>query len=339
MSSHTSKRALVGVLSISLSAVSLLAAAPRTITATVPNGAVRLAVTLDLPDAPGRHPVVLALHASGAGERDFPSYRHLAQILPARGIGVLRYDRRGSGSSTGDFQRASFPDLASDARAVIQWARKLDSVDPRRVALWGMSQGGWIAPLVAARDRSIAALALVSGAGGTPAEQMIFSARTALREAGYPAEVVERAIGLRRAVDAYYAGRMMRAEVARLLASARSEPWFELTYLPPEPPRDVKSSKWYYQFAFDPAASIARVNAPVLLVFGERDPWIPIGESIAAWKSRTKGELTVRRIPGANHFMAGTTEPAHDLDAEPVSEEYTRVVTDWLARKLAADGR
>jgi uncharacterized protein len=214
----------------------VLSAAPRTITGTVPNGNVKLAATLDLPDGPGPHPVVVALHASGAGERDFTSYRHLAQVLPARGIGVARYDRRGSGASTGNFERASFPDLASDARAVIRWARSLDSVDPRRVALWGMSQGGWIAPLVAAQDRSIAAVVVVSGAGVTPAEQMIFSAETALREAGYSAEVIERAISLRRTVDAYYAGKKSREEVAALLASVRSEPWYDLTYLRPRAP-------------------------------------------------------------------------------------------------------
>jgi pimeloyl-ACP methyl ester carboxylesterase len=286
----------------------VLSAAPRTITGTVPNGNVKLAATLDLPDGPGPHPLVVALHASGAGERDFPSYRHLAQVLPARGIGVVRYDRRGSGASTGDFERASFPDLASDARSVVRWARGPRSVDRRRVALWGMSQGGWIAPLVAAQDPSIAGVVIVSGAGVTPAEQMIYSAETALREAGHPREVIERAARLRRAVDGYYAGMRSREEVAALLASARSEPWYDLTYLRPELPRDVKSSKWYYQFAFDPATSIAKVKAPVLLLFGERDPWIPVNESTSVWRARARADLTIRRIPGTNHFMAATTD-------------------------------
>ena len=326
--------ALIGSLSVLVCSAFALTGAPRTITGTVPNGKVRLAATLDLPDGPGPHPVVVVLHASGAGEREFPSYRHLARVLPALGIGVVRFDRRGSGASTGDFERASFPDLASDARAVIRWARGFDSVDRRRVALWGMSQGGWVAPLVAAQDPSIAAIAMVSGAGVTPAEQMIFTAETALREAGYPSEIVERAARLRRAMDAYYAGRKTREEVAALLASARSEPWYQLTDLPPEPPRDVKSSKWYYQFAFDPAESIAQIQAPVLLLFGERDPWIPIERSIFAWKARAKSDPMIRRISGANHFMARTTDAAHDLDPEPVSDEYTRVLTEWLAQTL-----
>src|SRR5215470_15631102 len=253
----------------------LMSGTSRTVEGIVSNGGVKLAVSPDLPNGSGPHPVVLVLHASGAGERGFEAYRHLAQVLPADGIGVARYDRRGSGASTGDFERASFFELASDARAIIGWLRGLNAVDGRRVGLLGMSQGGWIAPLVAAQDSSIACVVIVSGAGVTPAEQMIFSARTALREAGYSEEVIEQAVRLRRAVDAYYAGTRKREDVAELLASARSEAWYPLAFIPSELPRDIKNSKWYYQFSFDPAESITKIKAPVLLLFAERDPWIP----------------------------------------------------------------
>jgi pimeloyl-ACP methyl ester carboxylesterase len=317
--------------------VTATAAAPsQTRTAIVPNGRVRLAVTLDLPDGRGPHPVLVLLHAAGAGERDFPSYRHLAQVLPARGIGVLRYDRRGSGRSTGDFTRASFPDLASDAQAVIAWARGIPSVDRRRIGVWGMSQGGWIAPIVASRDPAIAAVVIVSGAGTTPADQMIFTARTALREAGYPDAVIDRAVDLRRSVDAFYAGTKTRDEVAALLSAARAEPWFPLTSLQPELPADPRASQWYYQYSFDPVESIEKVRAPVLLLFGERDPWIPVDDALRTWKTRAKTDVTVRRIPDVNHFLAQTTDPAHDSDPAPASPEYTRVVTEWLAATFAS---
>ena len=306
----------------------------RAIASTVVNGDVRLAATLDLPRTKGTHPVVVVVHASGAPLRSFAAYRWLADTLPAHGIGVARYDRRGSGASGGDFERASFPALASDAEAVVRWLRTLKSVDASRIAIWGMSQGGWIAPLVAADDPRIAALVIVSGAGTTPADQMIFTARTALREGGYSEDVVEKAVGLRRAVDDYFAGRRPRTEVERALQAASAEPWFPLAAIPTELPEDVASSKWYYQFAFDPASSIARTSAPVLLLFGQRDPWISAADSIAVWTKRPAGNVTVRKIAGANHFMAATTDPAHDLDAEPVSAEYSGVLTDWLVGTL-----
>jgi pimeloyl-ACP methyl ester carboxylesterase len=304
-------------------------------TANVANGDIRLAATLDLPKGPGPHPIVVALHVSGAGERDFPSYTHLAKTLPAQGIGVLRYDRRGSGASTGNFDTAGFPDLAADARAVLDWARGLENVDDRRIILWGMSQGGWIAPLLAAEDTTIASVVIVSGAATTPAAQMIFSTRTALREAGYSDEVIERATLLRQEYDVYFAGKVKRDEIAELLAHARSEPWFPLAFLPEEPPADVKQSKWYYQFDFDPADAIVKVRAPVLLLFAERDPWIPIEPSISIWKKQNPTNLTISIVPGTNHFMTATTDPARDSDAEPISEEYTEIMIQWLKGVLS----
>lgn len=296
----------------------------------VPNGDVRLAATLDLPKGPGPHPIVLVLHVSGVGQRDFPSYRHLAKTLPAKGIGVVRYDRRGSGGSTGNFDTASFPDLASDARAILDWTRRLGLVDNRRIILWAMSQGGWIAPLLAAEDTTIAGVVIVSGAATTPAEQMIFGAQFALRQAGYPDEVIERATLLRQEYDVYCAGKMDRSEIAELLSVARSEPWFPLAFLPEEPPDDITQSKWYYQYDFDPAEAISNVRAPVLLLFAERDPWIPIEQSISIWKKRRPTNLTTLIVPGTNHFMAKTTDPAHEADAEPISGEYTKILVKWL---------
>ena len=296
----------------------------------VPNGDVRLATTLDLPKGPGPHPIVLVLHASGAGLRDFPSYRHLAKTLPAKGIGVVRYDRRGSGGSTGNFETASFPDLASDARAVLDWTRRLGTVDHQHIILWAMSQGGWIAPLLAAEDTTIAGVVIVSGAATTPAQQMIFSAQFALREAGYPNEVIERATLLREEYDMYCAGKMDRNEIAELLATARTEPWFPLAFLPQEPPDEITQSKWYYQYDFDPAEAISEVRAPVLLLFAERDPWIPIEQSISIWHKRRPTNLTTMIVPGTNHFMAKTIGAAHQSDAEPISGEYSKIFVKWL---------
>jgi pimeloyl-ACP methyl ester carboxylesterase len=144
---------------------------------------------------------------------------------------------------------------------------------------------------------------------------MIYSAATALREVGYPGPVIERAARLRRAVDAYYAGKKSRKEVAALLTSARSEPWYELTYLPHEPPRDLRSTKRYHQFAFDPAESIAKVKAPVLLLFADRDPWIPVTSPSPSGKT----EHGLDRSPDTRHesLHGGHHRATHDLDPEP----------------------
>ena len=61
------------------------------------------------------------------------------------------YDKRGTGNSTGRFT-VDFSELADDAIAAVAQARKLLAMPDVPVGLMGESQGGWIAPLAAARS-------------------------------------------------------------------------------------------------------------------------------------------------------------------------------------------
>jgi hypothetical protein len=193
-----------------------------------------------------------------------------------------------------------------------------------------MSQGGWIAPLVAAADPSVAFVVVVSGSGSTPSEQMIYASRFALREAQFDDMAIEAATSLRRTVDDFHRGRIARPDAARILAEAREQPWFELSFEPPELPERLETTKWYHELDFDPVPAIEQVRVPVLLLLAERDPWIDTTETERVWRSHCPGDLTVLRIPDSNHFMAATTDPASDLDAEPVVSEYSNRLVTWL---------
>src|SRR5512133_1885286 len=94
--------------------------------------------------SPAGETVIVALHGAGEGTRDFPLYQHLHTVLPPAGIGVVTFDRRGEGESTGDSSRGRFELQVDDALAV------REAFDAEHVGLWGFSQGGWIAPLAAA---------------------------------------------------------------------------------------------------------------------------------------------------------------------------------------------
>jgi uncharacterized protein len=100
--------------------------------------------------SPAGDTAVVALHGAGEGTRDSPSYTHLHRLLPPAGIGVVTFDRRGEGGSTGDVTRGRFELQVEDALAV------MDAVDAKRVGLWGISQGGWIGPLAAAASDDVA---------------------------------------------------------------------------------------------------------------------------------------------------------------------------------------
>src|SRR5262249_27048816 len=81
------------------------------------------------------------------------------------GWAVLRTDDRGIGESTGNFAAATALDFAADARAGMDYLRSRPEIDGARIGLLGHSEGGIIAPIVAANDPSVAFIVLLAGPG------------------------------------------------------------------------------------------------------------------------------------------------------------------------------
>jgi hypothetical protein len=107
----------------------------------------RLAGTVVAPGV-GRFPTVLMLHGSGPMDRneDMPGQRlsvfnTFAERLVRDGVASLRFDKRGCGASTGDFETAGVHDAVADAVAWIDWLGSADFCDPERLILLGHSEG------------------------------------------------------------------------------------------------------------------------------------------------------------------------------------------------------
>jgi uncharacterized protein len=118
--------------------------------------------TLAASYSPAGETAIVALHAAGEGTRAGLLYEHLHEVLPPAGIGVVTFDRRGEGESTGDATRGRFRLQAEDALAVA------DAVDVERAGLWGYSQGGWVAPIAAVMSKRVAFLVLVASSASRP---------------------------------------------------------------------------------------------------------------------------------------------------------------------------
>ena len=85
----------------------------------------------------------------------------LADHLTRNGIAVLRYDKRGTGSSTGDFASATTMDFADDAQSGVAYLKSRKDIDLGHIGLIGHSEGGWIAPIVAVRDPQVAFIVMM----------------------------------------------------------------------------------------------------------------------------------------------------------------------------------
>jgi len=293
------------------------------------SGDLTLAGTLYLPTSPGRHPAIVVLHASNGGTRDYHAYQHLARSLPPAGFAVLIYDRRGEGASTGTAGSATFRELASDGVAAVAYLETRSDIDRSRIGVWGVSQGGWLAPLAATMSPEISFVIAVSAPGVTPAQQMDYSATYALHAAGAPQSAIDRTLEVRGVVDQYFRGRSSRADAERAIGTIRQQPWFGQTFVSTDVPADPKQSRWYGQMDYDPLAVVTRVKVPILFFYAQDDAYVPVDESMRLVRKAARvSDITIRRIPGTDHFM----ETGKPLSAGPISRQYVDELLAWLRR-------
>lgn len=295
------------------------------------NAGARLRGTLSLPAGPGPFPVVVVAHGAQAGSRDYFLYRHLTHLLEAHGIGTFRFDRRGEGASTGE-TGASFRQLGADVAAAVRTAGGHPGVDPARVALWGISQGGWITILAAASGARVRGLAIVSGTPVTPARQMTHAATAILRARGFDDAVVERALALRKTVERFAKAELPAEDVRPLVDEASAEPWFPDAWIP-----DLDEADWT-DMDLDVVSLLPQIEVPILLFFGALDPWIPVQESLAIWKAAAPSDLTVEVLAGVGHELV-PADPLSIPAAGAPAPQYERTLTTWARRILDVPDR
>ena len=127
------------------------------------NGDIQLAGTLISPTSQGPHPAVILVHASGAEDREY--LLPFARFLIRHGMAVLAYDKRGVGGSTGDWNKASFADLAGDVVAAFEYLKTRSDIQRGRIGMLGWSQAGWVMAS-ALRGAPIRFFVALSGHGG-----------------------------------------------------------------------------------------------------------------------------------------------------------------------------
>jgi uncharacterized protein len=268
--------------------------------------------------SPGGSTALVALHGAGEGTRDSPSLRHLHELLPQHGFGVVTFDRRGEGESTGDATRGRFDLQAGDALAVVR------AIDAERVGLWGFSQGGWIAPIAAARSDDVAFLVLVASIGVTPSEQMMVAVERQLRLAGYGDDVVERALDLRRRFEHWIheIAPEPDEQLSADLLAAVDEPWSGQLWLPPTLLDEESRRLWIEEMDYDPRPTFERVRVPTLSFYGALDSWAPVEASVEAWREARGDDVELVVIAGAEHDLS--------LPDSNFAPEYDTRLVEWL---------
>lgn len=308
---------------------------------------VRLSGVLVRPYGRGPFPAVILVHGSGPATHNEVAYRIYANAFLRKGLAALVCDKRGSGNSTGDLRLATYEDLAEDVAAGMRFLRTRSDIIPDQIGLFGRSEGGgWVGPLAAARVGHVAFFVDGVGPAVTQAEQMVYAIALALRKHGYGERDIQQALSLRRALCEYYrraaidsvwAVGAARDSLARAIAVAQQSTWYRTAEdLPQSLP--AYDRKWYsalaFNYFFDPAPVMARLDCPVLAVLAKEDERVPTDATVAVLeklRSERNRTLVICVFPRVGHtFMTWRALPP------PFPPGYLSLLGNWAKQQVSS---
>jgi len=266
------------------------------------NGDVTLSGTLVLPPTKGPHPAVVLVHGSVPTVRS--QLRIFADFFALNGVAALIYDKRGCGSSTGDWTKSDFDDLVGDALAGLELLKNRPDINLHQIGLWGISQGGYVVPLAASRCADVAFIISVSAPGITPEAISAYQVEHWMKAAGYSKADLNEARSLYLLNSRYERTGTDWNEVEAARKADQNKPWYNAN---PYLDNGVSGidKQWQLIWNYDPVPALRKVHCPVLAVFGKLDPWVPAQKSADIWKTALteagNHDVVIKLFPHANH--------------------------------------
>jgi uncharacterized protein len=326
------------------------------------NGDVALAGTLTLPEGEGRVPAVLLITGSGAQDRNEEIAGHkpfllLADRLTRAGFAVLRVDDRGVGGSSGSDAEATFADLAGDVGAGLDLLAAHPRVDATAMGLLGHSQGGYLAPYVAAERADVAfvitlAGPAVDGFAVLELQNELLIART-LAAQGAPQDVIDAAVAdqltflralntLLQAEDTDGARALIRERIETELANVPADQRptgddFEAFVAMQQEGTVAPAFRAF--LAFDPRPYLEALEVPTLALFGGLDFQVDAAQSESAMREALADnpDATVVVFEGLNHLMQPATTGLLDEYGTiniTIDEAVLELIVDWAVERF-----
>ncbi len=295
----------------------------------------------------GKRPLVVMVHGSERASALNSSY---AYSLAAQDITVFVYDKRGTGSSGGEYTQ-NFELLAADAAAALTHAKSMTGGRVGRAGYFGGSQGGWVAPLAATRaaaDFVAIGFGLVASPIDEDREQMISEARALGLDAGAFA-LINRLSGAtsRLLLSGFSLGYEDLDQVRRELAR---QPWSqkirgeysgEILRMSDEALRRLGRARFdnlELIWDYDAVAALKRVNVPILWVLAGEDREAPIETTRAALLQLKKAgkPIDVYLFPDTDHGMVEfVANPDGSRRITRITDGYLRLLGDWIKAQTA----
>jgi len=278
-----------------------------------------------------RFPASVLIHGSGPQDRD--GYASIIAVmadeLATNGRVVLTYDKRGSGESAGDGNRAGFDVLASDVAAAMAAVSRTPDVDTDAVGIAGSSQAGWVAARAIQNGARPADVLLLGAAGAalTVAEQNLYNTEVRMRCAGLAEGDIALALDQQRAFFAFLDNPGGARALDELTTKARARPALSEWLFPDSRSIDRSAGTWYIALdpKFDPLPTWRGYRGRTSFLFGQHDDATP---TTIAMDRLSKTAIRSKVLIGAQHLglMANQLCKAELTDVDSFSPELMREI-------------
>lgn len=322
---------------------------------------ITLAGTLTLPENKKVTKVVIMITGSGPQNRDeeILEFNHRPFLvwsdwLTKQGIGVLRYDDRGVGKSTGKYSGSSTSDFADDAEAAVEYISQRSDMKNIEIGLIGHSEGGMIAPMIALKNSKVRFVVMLA-AVGLPSDKLLLEQMEDINALSNVApekskrqirteekifeylkinrtETVSEELsqgyidGLKRVIDEEFSHYPKEAFEGKTIDEMTN------TYV------KVYTGKWLRNFILcDPTATLEKIMCPVLALNGTLDCQVRCKSNLDAIKKclnkAKNSNFEVIPMEGLNHIFqkakTGSVSEYSQIE-ETVNPAALQKVSEWI---------
>lgn len=286
-----------------------------------------------------KEPLMVLLEGADDSTRDMG---FLIPYFVSHGMDVLTFDQRGTGLSTGNWRYTSPSDKADDVVAALRSLVSDPGIDFARVGVWGPSNGGWVAPIIA-HHYPLAFMILKSASGQTIINNVKFEVRQdLLYDHRFSPKQIDEAMRFEQVMFDSLESDKGWEQAGNALEVARTKPWFSLMRIPPDltvPPPPTVLAALRASLLYDPRLTLQRVSLPTLLLFGQKDRNVDVGVSERdfrdAFRQSGMRDLTVHVFPDADHLLIISPTGYISDESEPThfAKGYPSIMIDWLHQR------
>ena len=243
----------------------------------------------------------------------------LRRLIDQSGYATMRMDKPGVGESEGDCSKTDYKTELSGYQAAFEELLKYDFIDPARIIVIGLSNGGGTAPL-SAGQHPVRAYAAASSWGRTWYEHMLELERVRLTATGKSPAEINAAM---KVFPAFYNSYLNEGRTPGEVLAGHPE-WKSFWYDAADGQYGRPAAFYQQLQALNLREVWEEIGVPVLVLHGSADPIMSHADSQAIADSVNRshpGNATYVEIQGADHGLA----VGHKLD-----DKVVQTILEWL---------